>query len=148
MKRYPIRAAKYALQLIVLFIVFYGILRAVNYDKAPLSALWESSRGLVLLGAVVVFALSYPFFGFTRKTLTFEAPVRLDDVNRVMAMSGYERVGGENNAMLYRAVSKVKRMALQYEDEITITTEDGVSVMEGPRKEVVKIAFRMQTYIG
>lgn len=148
MKRYPIRAVKYALQLVVLFILFYGILRAVGYDNAPLETLWTTNRGLFMVCAIVIFALLYPFFGFMKKTLSFDAQKKAEQVDNVMKMCGFEPLSNNNGVQVYRAVGSAKRLMMLYEDTITITTKDGFSVIEGVRKEVVKIYFRMGTFIG
>ncbi len=151
MKRYPIRAAKYAVYLIILFFILFALLRAFG-SASPMSVLWTTSRGLMFLGVVVVFALLYPFFGFTRKRLTFNAAERADDVERIMAMCGFKRIGSETRPaddMLFEAASTAKKVAMMWEDQVRITTDaDGVSFIEGNRKEVVRAAFRMGTYIA
>lgn len=151
MKRYPIRAAKYAVYLIILFFVLFALLRAFG-SASPMSVLWSTSRGFLFLGVVVVFALLYPFFGFTRKRLTFNAASRVEDVERVMAMCGFKRIDPQNHGagdMLFAAASTAKKVAMMWEDKVEITTDgDGVSYIEGNRKEVVRAAFRMGTYIA
>lgn len=152
MKRYPIRVAKYAVYLIVLFFILFGAMRAFG-SSTSLAVLWgEPSRGLMLLGAVVVFALLYPFFGFTKKRLTFNTMERVEDVDKVMAMCGFKRVVSSepiaNNHMVFEAATLSKRVLMLFEDKIEITTLDGISHMEGNRKEVVRAYFRMGTYIG
>ena len=151
MKRYPIRAAKYAVYLIILFFILFAVMRAVG-SSSPMSVLWTTSRGLMFLGVVIVFALLYPFFGFTRKRLTFDAASRVEDVERVMAMCGFKRVEAEThgaNDMVFEANSKAKKVTMMWEDRIEITTDaGGVSYIEGNRKEAVRAAFRMGTYIA
>lgn len=148
MNRYGIRAAKYALQLTILLLVFYSVLRLVGYDNAPLEVLWMTPRGFMLVVAIVAFALLYPFLGYTKKTLTFDANKRLEDVERVMGMCGYIKESQTADELKFRGSTTSKRLSLMYEDTITITTTDGLSIMQGPRKEVVKIYFRMGTFIG
>lgn len=150
MKRYPIRAAKYAIYLTILFFILFALMRAFG-NVAPMSVLWTSTRGMMLVGAVVIFALLYPFFGFTRKRLTFNAAVRAEDVERIMGMCGFQRIDArhDNNRMLFEATSTVKKATLMWEDRIEITTDaDGISYIEGNRKEIVRAAFRMGTYIA
>lgn len=151
MKRYPIRAAKYAVYLIILFFILFALLRAFG-SASPIDVLWSTSRGLMFLGVVVIFALLYPFFGFTRKRLTFNAALRAEDVERIMAMCGFKRIDAENHGadhMLFEATSTAKKLTMMWEDQVEITTDaDGVSYIEGNRKEVVRAAFRMGTYIA
>lgn len=149
MKRYPIRAAKYAVYLILLFFVLLGILQLVG-SSTSLTVLWaQPMRGMMLLGAVVVFALLYPFFGFTKKRLTFDASQRREDVDRVMAMCGFKPAEGATpEHLVFEAMAMSKRVTMMFEDKIEINTTDGVSYMEGNRKEVVRAYFRMGTYIA
>lgn len=148
MKRYPIRAVKYMVQLCILFFVMFGLLQAFGYGNVTLSEMFDSSRGYILLAAVIFFALLYPFFGFTKKTLTFDASTNEAEVERVMGMCGYQRVEGEAQAMVFRAATMPKKIVLMWEDTIEINTVDGLSTMEGARKEVVKASFRMGTFIN
>lgn len=151
MKRYPIRAAKYAVYLIILFFILFGVMRAVG-SASPIDVLWTSSRGLMFLGVVVVFALLYPFFGFTRKRLTFNAAAKVDDVERIMAMCGFKRVEADGfgaDHMLFEAVTTGKKVLMMWEDRMEIITDErGASWIEGNRKEAVRAAFRMGTYIA
>ena len=151
MKRYPIRAAKYAVYLIILFFILFALLRAFG-SASHIDVLWSTSRGLMFLGVVVIFALLYPFFGFTRNRLTFNAASRAVDVERIMAMCGFKRIDADNHGadhMLFEATSTAKKLTMMWEDQVEITTDaDGVSYIEGNRKEVVRAAFRMGTYIA
>lgn len=147
MKRYPIRAAKYVVYLAILFFVIFGFMNALGGTNLPLSTLFTTSRGALLGAALLVFALLYPFFGFVRKSITFDASQRAGDIERVMGMCGYMRSGGTDDKMEFRAVGTMKRLGLMFEDTIQITTLDGFSTLEGPRKEVVKAAYRMGTFV-
>ena len=152
MNRYPIRAAKYALYLIVLFFVLFALMRALGYGAASLDILWTTSRGWLFLGVVVVFALLYPFFGFTRRRLTFNAASRVEDVERVMAQCGFRRIEADTHGAddsLFAAASTGKKVTMMWEDRIEITTDaNGISYIEGNRKEAVRAAFRLGTFIA
>lgn len=152
MKRYPIRAAKYALYLVILFFVLFALMRALGYGAASLDILWTTSRGWLFLGVVVVFALLYPFFGFTRRRLTFNAASRVEDVERVMAQCGFRRIEADTHGaddLLFAAASTGKKVTMMWEDRIGITTDaNGISYIEGNRKEAVRAAFRLGTFIA
>lgn len=149
MKRYPLRVAKYVIYLAVLFFIIFALMNALNRTEIGLEAMFTNMRSLWLLAMVVLFALLYPFFGFTKKSLTVDASQRVEDTQKVMQMCGYMLLDGTNKeCMVFRASSGIKRLMLMYEDQITITTVDGLSVMEGPRKEVVKASYRMTTFVS
>lgn len=153
MKRYPIRAAKYILYFVILFMILFGFLQLVGYTSLSMESLVTSYRGLMLVGVILVFSLLYPFFGFTKRRLTFDAAKRAEDVTNIMAMCGFKRIPSEddpeNKHMIFEAASTGKRVAMMFEDKIEITTDaDGASYIEGHRKEVVRAYFRMGTYIA
>lgn len=145
--RYFIRAGKYCIYLTVLIIILFGLMNL--YNPRPLAELYWGNRGLMLLILIIVFSLTYPLFGFTKKTLTFDATKKVEDIERIMTMSGYARVSGTaDNAMVFRATSTPKKLMSMWEDSITINTVDGLSTIVGIRKEVVKATFRFGTYIS
>lgn len=147
MKRYLSRAGKYSLQLLVLFVLIFSVMNIFETRKISLEMLLNK-QGWILAGGLIFFSLLYPFFGFAKRTLTFDASNRSADVDRVMEMCGFKRVESTPNTMVYRAATPVKRFMLLYEDKITIQTIDGLSVMEGVRKEVFKASYRMSTFIS
>lgn len=149
MERYAIRAAKYAVYLVILLVVLLSVMNLIQSGGLPLDEMLFSTRGLMLLAVVVVFALIYPFFGFTKRTLTFDASKKVDDVKNVMSMCGFAPTADSTaEVQKFRAVAKSKKMVLMYEDEIVIATVNGLSTINGARREVVKASFRFSTYIG
>lgn len=99
--------------------------------------------------AILAFSLLYPFFGYTKKRLTFSAADKVAEVEKIMTMCGFIRTSGDARNMEFRAATQSKRWMLMFEDRIVVRTDmDGVSEIEGIRKEVVKAYFRMGTYIG
>lgn len=148
MERYVVRAAKYVVYLLVLFFIIFAFMDAINGTNVPMWSIFTSTRGMMLGVVVLVFALIYPFFGFTKKTLTFDASKRREDVERVMTMNGYlPSAESTDSVMVFRAKSVAKKLMLMWEDQIVITTVDTLSVIKGARKEVVKATFRFNTFI-
>lgn len=148
MNRYIIRASKYALQLVILFFVIYLLMSLLSVNSVGLDVLL-GSKGLWILGVIIIFSLLYPFFGFTTKTLNFNATENVEKVENVMEMCGFKRVESDNdNYMIFRADSIAKRISMMYEDKLIIKTQNNISTIEGNRKETFKASFRMGTYIA
>lgn len=149
MNRYAIRAAKYVIYLFVLLLLIFTLMSALGGTKLSLSTLVSSDRGWWLAVVVLFFAAVYPFFGFSSKLLTVDAEAKAEEVERVMGLCGFMKQSdrSQGGVQVYRASSGVKRLVLMYEDTITITTNNGVSTMAGPRKEVVRAAYRMTTFV-
>lgn len=150
MKTYIVRAAKYAVYLIVLLLIVLAVMNVVTKSESSMMEMLFSVRGLYLLAVVVVFAAIYPMMGYVKRTLTFDATQKTDELVNVMSLCGYTRTddGRDNTKMEFRASGKMKRLSMMYEDQITIVTVDGLSVIAGPRKEVVRAAFRFDTFIN
>lgn len=147
MKRYGIRAAKYTIQMGITLIIVIGILMITGTDNASMDEVFHSNRGLLMLGIFAIFIFAYPFMGYTTKTLVFDANKKDAEIDSVMEKCGYAKITETPTEKVYRAKSVWKRFLRSFEDTVTITTIDEVSYMEGPRKEVVNIYFRMGTYI-
>lgn len=146
---YFIRAGKYIIQFIILLFVMIGLMSLLS--KNPTSNMFETlftTRGLLLWGVVLLFSLTYPFFGFVKRTLTFDATKHAQDVDKVMEMCGFVKLSDADGVTIYRAKNVTKKLVMLYEDKITITTVDGLSTIEGFRKEVVKASMRFNTFIG
>lgn len=148
MNRYIIRAAKYLVYFIFLFAIMFSVLGAIEGNFEKLAIAYFSSRGLIMLGFIFIFSLTYPFFGFTKKTLTFDASKKVEEVQNVMNMCGYKRAGGTNDAMIFEAATGMKKFQNMWEDTITINTVDELSTITGPRKEIVRANLRFGTYIS
>ncbi len=150
-KRYWIRSGKYGLFLVLLFFGLYGLMRVFG-SAVSWEAILSSDRWWKFALAVVGFALVYPFVGYVRRRLTFRASERVEEVERVMGMCGFRRVDPEvhgDNEMVFEAEGVMKRASLMWEDRIVITTDrEGASWIEGQRKEAVRAAYRMGTFIA
>ena len=146
MKRYPIRVLKYAIQLTVLLLIIFILMRALGQTTMQVQDM-ATSRGLMMLAAVVFFALIYPFFGFAKRTLTFDASKNVETVDKALNIGGFKRIDDDPANLVYQAGTPTKRLLMMYEDTITVKTEDGISVIEGMRKDVVKAYLRMDIYL-
>lgn len=150
MTTYLRRVAKYVVYLTILLGLIFLVMDLTNTSKVPMTEVFKTSQSVYFFIVVVIFSLLSPFMNFTKKVLTFDARRNQDEVVRVMAMCGYKQDESSNSdVMVFRAESFVKRLALRFEDKIEInTSSEDISVMSGPRREVVKAAFRMGSFIG
>ncbi len=145
------RFAKYALYLVVLAALILFVMGLFSKNGfTDYKAIMLSSRVWYFGIFVVGFALIYPFMGYSKKLLTCNAEEKQEDVARVMLMCGYALASKSEGVMTFRAQRAMKRVSLMGEDKITISTnaDEGLSTMSGPRKEVVRAAFRIGTYIA
>ncbi len=149
MKKYLLRVSKYALYLVVLFLLIFLLLRATGYSHLRLVDVFWGERGWMMPCVIVGFALLYPFFGFVKRGLFFDATQKVEQVEQIMTLCGYKRSDtGDTKVMRFDPVTPIKKLMQLYEGEIYISTSaTGTSIIEGPRGEVTKALFRMKTYI-
>lgn len=147
MERYPIRVVKYFVYLTVLLSVVLGIFYLIDANSISFNEM-KTTRGLLMFGVIFILVLLHPVMGYVKKTLVFDANQKGDEVDKVMNMCGYTKILDTPQTKQYRATTLFKRLNHMFEDQITITTADEVSIMTGPRKDVVRAYFRMGTFIA
>lgn len=145
MARYLIRFVKSFVFLTLWLVIILGLMLAFKQTTMSLSDLFTTDNGRMFWLMVAVFSLVHPVLGYSKRPLLDEAKNISAEIDEVAAKSGYHKVSEENGEMVYRADSFLKALMLQYEDKITIKTVDGTSTIEGPRKEIVKMIFRLDT---
>ncbi len=141
------RSAKYAVYLAFILVLITSIMYFIN-GVWTLPMLVKGGRLLYMILVIVGFALLYPFMGYQKRSVPFNATQNKDEVERVMLMCGYTLSHSEGDRMVFRSSKAFNRLVLLYEDAITIETGTYSSEVSGPRREVVKVIYRMGTFIN
>ncbi len=146
--RYLIRAAKYFVYLLVIFTVLFGLLLLTKTASwATLGAIVHSDRVWLLAAAFIGLPAVYPLFGYVKREMSLDYDRRREQIERVAAMNGYRVVSETPDSLVFRAESGMKRAALQFEDRIVIRRDGRHVSIEGPRKEVVRLEYRLNTFM-
>jgi hypothetical protein len=146
--RYSIRAAKYFVYLLILFALLFGLLLLTRYTSwQTFAALTQSGRIWLLAAAFVVLPTLYPLFGYVAREMSLDYDKRRELIERVLAMNGYRIVSETPDSLICRAAAGMKRAALMFEDRIVIRRDGRGVRIEGPRKEVVRIEYRINTFL-
>lgn len=146
--QYLIRAIKYFFyfailtSLIVIALVLIG---AVEGDISAIfrggySALWKIAAFYVIVAAV------YPKVGFIRRRLYIDGDwttVR-NTVIGYMNDRRYELETESEDLMAFRCRGTVNRLSKMYEDRITLSKTSEGYVMEGLRKDVIRLAAGLE----
>ena len=73
MKTHIVRAVKYLIWLALLFTLVFALMISTGTSRVgageALHELFGSSRGMLMIATIVVLALLYPRFGFTRRSV-------------------------------------------------------------------------------
>lgn len=144
--RYLIRVAKYFLYLVVLFALLFAILLALRYTSwETFIHIWGTNRAWLMLAVFIGLPLVYPLFGYVSRETRGNLTENRELIDRILLMSGY-RVVEETPERIVCRVSGIRRLTLFFEDRMVISNEGNYIRVEGPRKEVVRFQFRLETY--
>lgn len=150
MKRYLTRATKYFVYLVVLFALIYGVMLSTRTTLITPDAFWlflASPRGLLMFGAIVGLALLYPRSGFVSRAVRLDMDRDREAVMKAFGLSGFALTEEKDGKMVFRAASPVKRALMLYEDEVVLDYGRVPAEIEGNRKAVIRVVYRMDTFL-
>lgn len=148
MKRYPIRLVKYFLFLVILFLVIYAIMYITGYSRISFSQLkimLLSSQGMLLWILVLVLVALHPYTNYVKRNFSRDISSLEEDITNIMAQNGFSKVSKEGSIVKYKADSFVKKIGMYFEDVIEI--DFVYNSVEGSRKEVTKLLFRLDSQL-
>lgn len=149
MNSYLRRAVKYILYLVVVLTILFALLEATGSGGIDrLGAIFTTSRGQILLGAMLVLGLCYPSFGFVKRTLKGDIAADRQKILQAFEQNGYVPTDQADGVLRFRAGSGLKRFMAMYEDAVTVRADDNYIILEGLRKEVVKVEFRLKSLLA
>lgn len=151
MKKYIIRAAKYMLTLTILFVVVFTLMLVTGTSRVSpeegFQALCHSSRGMLMVATIIVLALIYPAIGFVKRNVAADIQKDRAPIIKAFEISGFMLESETPDQMVFVASSLFKRVRLMWEDRIVVKSLHGGIEIDGLRKEVVKIEYRMGSYL-
>lgn len=142
--RYLIRALKYLLYFAIIFVLMVGIIYLFSSQKAAglsfVDLFKEGSLPKIMLFFVAVAAL-YPYLSFQKKELYLNGPFTnyAEMVDEVMQSLDYIPEKKEVDCVTYIKRSAYARLTRMYEDRITFMTADNPVIVEGYRKDLLRI---------
>lgn len=142
--RYLIRALKYLLYFAIIFVLMVGIIYLFSSQKAAglsfVDLFKEGSLPKIMLFFVAVAAL-YPYLSFQKKELYLNGPFTnyAEMVDEVMKSLDYVPEKKEADCVTYVKRSAYARLTRMYEDRITFMTTDNPVIVEGYRKDLLRI---------
>lgn len=149
--KYLIRSVKYFLGLCVLYLILMAVMFLTNSSllspAETFSALIHSTRGQVLITVVVVLSAFYPRFGFISRQEVGSFLLNREQIINAFSSEGFRLIQENEHEMIFRADSVFKRLMLLYEDQIRVTQNGEWIVIEGIRRGVARVYYRLQTYL-
>ena len=142
--RYLIRSLKYLLYFAIIFFLMVGIIYLFSSQKAAgltfADLFKEGSLPKIALFFVAISAI-YPYLSFQKKELYLNGPFTnyAEMVDEVMAQLDYVPEKKEADNVSYVKRSAYARLTRMYEDRITFHTADNPVIVEGYRKDLLRI---------
>ncbi|MEG0500485.1 MAG: hypothetical protein RR550_05100 [Rikenellaceae bacterium] len=138
-----IRSLKFLCYLLVMFAVVYGLMLAVNMSQVrpdQFGAFLSTSRGQLMIAAILGLSALYPFFGVTTKKMT-----RVGSAEIVLAMeaNGFKLKRKEDKKMVFIPVKVMDRVRLRFDDSIEIDNSGEVTTITGARRAVYTVLYKL-----
>ena len=151
MKRYLIRSVKYFCALCVLCAVLMGAMLVTGFSQLTaeetLYLLIHSDRFVLLGVAIVLLAATYPRFGFMTARVEGDIERHRTQIETAFRQAGFRLVGEEDGELVFRGDGFAKRLTLLFEDEIRVRQYAQWLEIEGIRRGVARVAYRLEGYI-
>lgn len=149
MKRYVIRAAKYLAWMLILFAVIFIIMDLTDTSAVEgvsgLKQVISGDRGHILMLMIVALAAVFPVVGFMTRNI--KGSLTREDIVIMMNGIGFKLSSYEGNSLVFNATNPLKKFGMYFEDRIEIVLEEENIKVDGIRKEVVKIEYRINTLL-
>lgn len=142
------RAVKYfaAFCVIYLAVVWLSVSTMKGYEQSVWDYVWatlQTTRGQLLVVAVVVLSAFYPRFGFITRRVEWDMEDERDQIIATFALAGFSLREEGDGRMVFRADNMLDRLVMLFEDEITVVQYGQWIDITGIRRGVAKVVYRM-----
>ena len=146
--RYLVRAVKYfaAFCVIYLAVVWLSVSTMNGYEQSVWDYVWatlQTTRGQLLVVAVVVLSAFYPRFGFITRRVEWDMEDERDQIIATFALAGFSLREEGDGRMVFRADNMLDRLVMLFEDEITVVQYGQWIDITGIRRGVAKVVYRL-----
>ena len=155
MLRYIIRSLKCLLLVGILFSLVVVIMFYTSEHDANLRPwnLFDGNWTKVIL-FFVAYAAVYPLIGYSKREIAFGEgfPERRQEIAGVLRDMNFVPedilLSEANNVLRLHNNSGIIRLLRLWEDTLTLTGQDGMIIVEGQRKDVVRASMRIENYLA
>ncbi len=150
MKRYLIRSLKYFVALCVLCASIMALNRMMGSAldiRQTLYVMFHTTRGMLLPAVIVVLAALYPKFGFIVRKVEGDVQQNREQILNAFRSAGFDLVREADEALFFRAKSPLYKLLLLGEDEIKVSQYGQWILIDGIRRGVARVEYRLDSYI-
>lgn len=149
--KYLLRTAKYFVSLFVLSTVLIALLYSVRMAAGTpvdlLNMLLYTPKGWAFLGAVALLSALYPRIGFMTAQIAGDIDSNREQIVEAFRTEGFVQIDEKEGAVTFRAASILRRLRLRFDDTITVRQNGSWIEIEGVRKVVARVEYRLEAYI-
>lgn len=147
--KYPIRAVKYFVYFSVVFSLILAALILLGISDGDIHTIFKDDSWWKVLLIFLAAGALYPFVGYMKKNACFTGGL---DANRakiteVMGNLGFVLEEDGPERMTFRCRNRLHRLSRMYEDRITLSQDLTGAVVEGLRKEVVRVVMHLEHFL-
>lgn len=148
---YLIRSLKYFAALCVLCMAAVAL--NLEFELSPLTLdeylyiMLHTPRGLLLPTVLVVLAAFYPRFGFTVRTVEGDMTRHREQIVNAFKSARFSLRSEHDGVMTFRADGLLHKLMLLGEDEIKVSQQGDRIVLDGIRRGVARVVYRLEIYI-
>ena len=152
MKRYFVRAVKFAIYLLVIFFVIVTFIYFMSKDSmAQNASLWKFfNNGMLfeLICIVFVFGAIYPSFGYVTLKIPQNKPLDENKTRIIELFSDrkYEFINDRNKVLTFRPKNSLSRLTRMNEDALEIDYSETTLKFHGLRRDVYKFKFMLEAF--
>ena len=152
MKKYLIRSVKYLIAFCVLYVGFMWVIHQFNnpfnltFEERWLMMFQNGWQGWSMVVGTFLLATTYPFFGYTKRSILGNIVIDREQLNRAADFTGLVLVSESENELIYHAKG-VRRLVMLFEDEVKVRQNGDEVEIEGLRRVAVRMAFDAERYI-
>ena len=103
-------------------------------------------QGWSMVVGTFLLATTYPFFGYTKRSILGNIVIDREQLNRAADFTGLVLVSESENELIYHAKG-VRRLVMLFEDEVKVRQNGDEVEIEGLRRVAVRMAFDAERYI-
>ena len=151
MLRYIIRSFKCLLMVAVLFSIIVLVMFYTSEHDANLRP-WNLFDGqwVKIILFFVAYAAVYPLIGYSKKDVAFGdgfSERRQEIIGLLREMNLVPEEAAEPNVLKLHNKSGIIRALRLFEDTVTLSDNAGMVTVEGQRKDVVRVAMKLDRYL-
>lgn len=109
--------------------------------------LFHTQRGWMLIGVIVLLSAFYPKFGFVVRTVEGDVVRNREQIVNAFESARFSLRSEQEGVMIFRADGLLHKLMLLGEDEIRVSQQGDRILVDGIRRGVARVMYRLDSYL-